>query len=164
VVPSLRIEKHPSAMSLGDQTNQTRLVAADDEVAEAFDIPAGAPVFERARTRQGCRNSDTHPHQLTTARQTLRIRRSLTNARAGRPGGGFAVLTLQGLEPDTITESLQARMPTPTRYESYSCPLASRSWSCFAVPSPRADVLVEFARGVHAASRFSWTYTFKIPD
>lgn len=24
--------------------------------------------------------------------------------------------------------------------------------------------LVEFARGVNAASRFSWSYTFKIPD
>jgi GntR family transcriptional regulator len=24
--------------------------------------------------------------------------------------------------------------------------------------------VVEFARGVHAASRFSWSYTFKIPD
>ena len=23
---------------------------------------------------------------------------------------------------------------------------------------------VEFARGVHAASRFAWTYTFPIPD
>lgn len=24
--------------------------------------------------------------------------------------------------------------------------------------------VVEFARGVHAASRFSWTYTFRIPE
>jgi len=24
--------------------------------------------------------------------------------------------------------------------------------------------IVEFARGVHAASRFAWTYTFRIPD
>jgi hypothetical protein len=24
--------------------------------------------------------------------------------------------------------------------------------------------VVEFARGVHAASHFSWSYTFKIPD
>jgi GntR family transcriptional regulator len=24
--------------------------------------------------------------------------------------------------------------------------------------------IVEFARGVHAASRFSWSYTFKIPE
>ena len=24
--------------------------------------------------------------------------------------------------------------------------------------------VVEFARGVNAASRFSWSYTFKIPD
>ncbi|MFI6869810.1 UTRA domain-containing protein [Nocardia sp. NPDC050406] len=26
------------------------------------------------------------------------------------------------------------------------------------------DVIVEFARGVHAASRFSWTYDFTLPD
>lgn len=25
------------------------------------------------------------------------------------------------------------------------------------------DVRIEFARGVHAASRFSWTYDFKLP-
>jgi GntR family transcriptional regulator len=23
---------------------------------------------------------------------------------------------------------------------------------------------VEFARGIHAASRFAWTYTFRMPD
>lgn len=28
-------------------------------------------------------------------------------------GGGFTVLTLQGLEPHAITETLAARMPTP---------------------------------------------------
>ena len=26
------------------------------------------------------------------------------------------------------------------------------------------DALVEYAHGVHAASRFAWTYSFKIPD
>jgi GntR family transcriptional regulator len=26
------------------------------------------------------------------------------------------------------------------------------------------DVPVEFARGIHSASRFSWTYDFQIPD
>ena len=26
------------------------------------------------------------------------------------------------------------------------------------------DVLIEFARGIHAASRFSWTYEFELPE
>jgi GntR family transcriptional regulator len=26
------------------------------------------------------------------------------------------------------------------------------------------DQIIEFARGVHAASRFAWTYSFEIPD
>jgi GntR family transcriptional regulator len=26
------------------------------------------------------------------------------------------------------------------------------------------DRIIEFARGVHAASRFAWTYTFTVPD
>jgi GntR family transcriptional regulator len=26
------------------------------------------------------------------------------------------------------------------------------------------DVAVEFAEGIHAASRFAWTYSFTIPD
>lgn len=26
------------------------------------------------------------------------------------------------------------------------------------------DRIIEFARGVHSASRFAWTYSFKVPD
>ncbi|UUV28008.1 UTRA domain-containing protein [Amycolatopsis roodepoortensis] len=40
---------------------------------------------------------------------------------AGR-GGGFLVLTLQGLEPDTMTETFYAQTPTPAEAEQLELP------------------------------------------
>ncbi|MGW8649232.1 UTRA domain-containing protein [Nocardia salmonicida] len=40
---------------------------------------------------------------------------------AGR-GGGFAVLTLQGYEPDHMTETISARMPTPEETKKLDLP------------------------------------------
>lgn len=38
------------------------------------------------------------------------------------PGGGFAVLTMQGLEPDHMTETFYARMPTPDELTQLELP------------------------------------------
>ncbi len=82
---------------------------------------------------------------------------------AGR-GGGFAVLALQGLEPDHITESFHARMPTPEEAEQLALPAGEPVLILNRRTYTADDVLIEVARGVHAASRFSWSYTFPIPD
>ncbi|HEX6076942.1 MAG TPA: UTRA domain-containing protein, partial [Micromonosporaceae bacterium] len=69
-----------------------------------------------------------------------------------------------GLEPHTITESLYTRMPTPEEITQLELPAGEpvvvlHRRTCTATGRP-----VEFARGVHAGSRFAWSYTFKIPD
>ncbi|WP_187351957.1 UTRA domain-containing protein [Allosaccharopolyspora coralli] len=82
---------------------------------------------------------------------------------AGR-GGGFAVLTLQGLEPDHITESVYGRMPTPEEVTQLELPAGEPVMILKRCTYTAEHRVIEFARGVHAASRFAWTYTFTIPD
>ncbi|MCP2279862.1 UTRA domain-containing protein [Nocardia amikacinitolerans] len=82
---------------------------------------------------------------------------------AGR-GGGFAVLALQGLEPDRIVETISARMPNPSEIATLELPSGEPVMILTRRTYTTDNVLVEFARGVHAASRFSWTYDFKVPD
>ncbi|MGC5013138.1 GntR family transcriptional regulator [Streptosporangium sp. DT93] len=152
------------AWSPGDQTQKVRLIEADAEVAKAFELPDGAHVYERARL---VKEGDSPTHTLTSYYRPEDVQGTPlvdpTPGPAGR-GGGFAVLTLQGLEPDSMTETIHSRMPTPDESEMLALPggepvviLQRRTFT-------REGRLVEFARGVHAASRFEWSYTFKIPD
>lgn len=147
-----------------DQTQTVRLVDADPEVAEAYDLPAGTRVYERARL---VKEDGVPTHTLTSyyRREDVEGTR-LVDPTAGPagPGGGFAVLTAQGLEPETMTESLHARMPTPEEIATLGLPAGEPVVVLQRKTYTTGGRLIEFARGVHAASRFSWTYTFKIPD
>ncbi|WP_084464357.1 UTRA domain-containing protein [Microtetraspora fusca] len=68
------------------------------------------------------------------------------------------------MEPDVITETLCARMPKPEEVEQLQLPSGEPVMVLTRTTSTREGRVVEFARGVHAASRFAWSYTFKIPD
>lgn len=147
-----------------DQTQTVRRVPADPQVAEAFDISPGQPVYERARlVKEGGRPT----HTLTSYYLPEHVEGTpLVDDRPGPAGrgGGFAVLTLQGLEPHHMSETFSSRMPTPDEIEALQLPagepvmlLERRTWA-------EDGRLVEFARGVHAASRFQWTYTFDVPE
>lgn len=74
------------------------------------------------------------------------------------------MLTLQGLEPDSITETIHARMPTPGEAQQLELPAGEPVVVLHRTTSTSDGRVVEFARGVHAASRFAWTYTFTIPE
>jgi GntR family transcriptional regulator len=74
------------------------------------------------------------------------------------------VLTLQGLEPDHITETIHARMPTPDETETLELPAGEPVVILQRTTYTDSDVPVEYAFGVHAASRFAWSYTFQLPD
>lgn len=152
------------AWSPGDQTQQVRLVEADAEVAEAFELPNGAQVYERARL---VKEGDSPTHTLTSYYRPEDVQGTPlvdpTPGPAGR-GGGFAVLTLQGLEPDSMTETIHSRMPTPDESEMLALPAGEPVMILQRRTFTREGRLIEFARGVHAASRFAWSYTFKIPD
>ncbi|MET8384294.1 GntR family transcriptional regulator [Streptosporangium canum] len=147
-----------------DQTQTVRMVEADAEVAEAFDLPGGAQVYERARI---VKEGDSPTHTLTSYYRPEDVQGTPlvdpTPGPAGR-GGGFAVLTLQGLEPDSMTETIHSRMPTPDESEMLGLPAGEPVVILQRRTFTREGRLVEFARGVHAASRFAWSYTFKIPD
>ncbi|MGH8542390.1 MAG: GntR family transcriptional regulator [Gammaproteobacteria bacterium] len=147
-----------------DQTNKTRLVEADTEVAKAYDLPVGTLVYERARLVV---DADAPTHTLTSYYRPADVENTpLVDPKPGpaTPGGGFAVLTIQGLEPDHISESFYAAMPTPDEIDELQLPAGEPVVHLRRKTYTANGKLVEFARGVHVASRFSWTYTFKIPE
>ena len=94
----------------------------------------------------------------------LRLGTELVTVYGPTPGGGFAVLTLQGMEPDEITETFYSRMPTPEELETLQLPAGEPVMVLQRITRTADGRAIEFARGVHAASRFSWSYTFKIPE
>lgn len=157
-------EEAGRAWSPGDQTNTVRKTTADDDVAAGLTIPTGSPVYERARL---VKDGGLPTHSLTSYYRPDDVEGTPlvdpTPGPAGR-GGGFAVLTLQGLEPDHMTETIRARMPTPGEIRMLKLPPGEPVIVLHRTTYTRDDRPVEFARGIHAASRFSWTYTFKIPD
>ncbi|WP_246459002.1 UTRA domain-containing protein [Amycolatopsis jiangsuensis] len=55
-------------------------------------------------------------------------------------------------------------MPTPEEAEELELPAGEPVMILHRTTRTADGQPVEFARGVHAASRFSWTYTFQIPD
>jgi GntR family transcriptional regulator len=148
----------------GDQTQTIRTVEADAEVAEAYGLPEGAQVYERARL---VKDAGTPTHTLTSYYRLEDVEGTPlvdpTPGPAGR-GGGFAVLTLQGLEPDSMTETFYARMPTRDEIDQLQLPAGEPVMVLQRKTFTSEGRIVEFARGVHAASRFAWSYTFKIPD
>jgi GntR family transcriptional regulator len=147
-----------------DQTQTVAKIEADREVAEALGVMVGSPVYERARL---VKDAGQPTHVLTSYYRPADVEGTPivdpTPGPAGR-GGGFLVLTLQGLEPDTMTETFYARMPTPDEAEQLELPAGEPVMVLQRRTYTEDGRVVEFARGVHAASRFSWTYTFKIPD
>ncbi|WP_222932729.1 GntR family transcriptional regulator [Nocardia yunnanensis] len=147
-----------------DQTQTVALVEADAEVAEAFGLEPGSPVYERARL---VRDAGQPTHILTSYYIPEYVEGTPlvdpTPGPAG-PGGGFAVLTLQGYEPDHMTETVFARMPTPEESDTLELPSGEPVMILKRRTYTANDLLIEFARGVHAASRFAWTYDFKLPE
>jgi GntR family transcriptional regulator len=148
----------------GDQTNTVKLVEADQEIADGLGVEVGSPVYERARL---VKDGDTPTHTLTSYYRPEHVQGTpLVDATPGPAtrGGGFAVLTLQGLEPDHMTETVHARMPTPDETETLSLPAGEPVMVLQRRTFTKDDVPIEFARGIHAASRFAWSYSFPIPD
>lgn len=147
-----------------DQTNQVRKVEADADVASALGIEPGSPVYERARLVK----QDGHPtHTLTSYYRPEHVENTpIVDPKPGTatPGGGFAVLTLQGLEPDSMTETFHSRMPTPEEIDQLELPAGEPVMILERTTRTEDGTPVEFARGVHAASRFAWSYTFEIPE
>jgi GntR family transcriptional regulator len=147
-----------------DQTQTVEKEAADAETAAALNIDEGSPVFVRARLVKDA----GHPtHTLTSYYRPEDVDGTpLVDPEPGPAGrgGGFAVLTMQGLEPEYVTETVSARMPTPDEKAMLELDAGEPVMVLTRITTTSEGRPVEFARGVHAASRFAWTYTFRMPD
>lgn len=147
-----------------DQTQSVRLVTPPAKAAEALGLDAGAKVYERARL---IKLDGAPTHTLTSYyRESDVAGTPLVDPSPGpaTPGGGFSVLTLQGLEPHEVTESLLARMPTPDEVELLDIPQGEPVVQLERIVRTREGHPVEYAIGVHRGSMFSWQYTFDMPD
>ncbi|MEU1130834.1 GntR family transcriptional regulator [Streptomyces sp. NPDC005900] len=147
-----------------EQTQKVSRVKAPAPVAEAHGLPDGAEVYARARlVKEG-----TQPtHTLTSYYRPEHVEGTRlvdpTPGPAGR-GGGFRVLYDAGYEIDHMKEELFAR--TPTADEVQLLQLSPGEWvvELHRTTYTADGTVVEYAIGVHAATRFSWSYDFKVPD
>ncbi|WP_433357933.1 GntR family transcriptional regulator (plasmid) [Microtetraspora malaysiensis] len=148
----------------GGQTQEVALVEADRTIADALGVEVGAPVYERARvmTRDG---APTHTMTSYYRREDVEGT-SITDPRPGiaGQGGGFAVLVSRGLAPHEITEDLSARMPTTEEALLLELPVGEPVVEVCRTTRTAEGRPIEYARGVHAASRFVWSFTYPIPD
>lgn len=158
-------EASGQAWKLADQTQTVARAEADAEIAEAFGIEIGDVVFERARLVKDAEGNPTHTLTSYYLPEDVEGTPLVDPAPgpAGR-GGGFAVLTMQGLEPDGMTETFRARPPTPEEIDLLELPPGECVVELHRQTVTAEGRVVEFARGIHAASRFAWSYTFKIPE
>jgi GntR family transcriptional regulator len=147
-----------------DQTNTVRTVPADPDTAAALRLQPGDPVVERARVI----HLDGSPtHTLTSYYRPADVEDSaITDPTPGPAGagGGFAVLAARGLDPQRISEVLTARMPTPEERHTLRLPDGEPVAVLQRTTYTTGDRPIEYAHGVHAASRFTFAYDFPVPD
>lgn len=147
-----------------DQTQTVNRVAAPSAAADALGVPAGSEVYARARlVKEG--NQPTHT--LTSYYRPEHVEGTRlvdpTPGPAGR-GGGFRVLYEAGYEIDHMREELFARVPTQEEIKELLLPPGEPVVELHRTTYTADGTVVEFAVGVHAASRFAWFYDFKVPD
>lgn len=147
-----------------DQTQTVALVTPPPTAADVLGIDPEGQVYARARL---VKLEGRPTHTLTSYYRPHEVAGTPivdpTPGPAGR-GGGFAVLTLQGLEPHEVTETFHARMPTPDEITALELPAGEPVMILERITRTKDGYPVEFAIGVHAASRFSWSYTYDMPD
>ncbi|MET7742089.1 GntR family transcriptional regulator [Streptomyces sp. NPDC005385] len=147
-----------------EQTQTVSRVEASPLVSAALGLPEGAEVYARARL---VKEGDQPTHSLTSYYRPEHVEGTRlvdpTPGPAGR-GGGFRVLYDAGYEIDHMTEEIFARAATPDEVKLLQLPPGEPVVELHRTTYTASDTVVEFAVGVHAASRFAWEYAFKVPD
>ncbi|MDX3534322.1 GntR family transcriptional regulator [Streptomyces sp. MB09-01] len=148
----------------GEQTQSVSLIDAPAPAAEAHGLPAGAQVYARARL---VKEGEQPTHTLTSYYRPEHVEGTRivdpTPGPAGR-GGGFRVLYDAGYEIDHMKERIFARVPTADEVKLLKLPTGEPVVELHRTTYTADGTVVEFAIGVHAASRFAWEYEFKVPD
>ncbi|MFD8343558.1 GntR family transcriptional regulator [[Kitasatospora] papulosa] len=148
----------------GEQTQTVSRVEAPPAAAAAHGLPPGADVYARARL---VKEGDQPTHTLTSYYRPEHVEGTRivdpSPGPAGR-GGGFRVLYEAGYEIDHMKEQLFARVPTSE--EAKLLQLSPGEWvvELHRTTYTADGTVVEFAIGVHAATRFAWEYDFEVPD
>lgn len=148
----------------GHQTQEVNLIPADKDVARALGVEPGSQVYARARvmTRDGVAT-----HTMTSYYRPGDVEgTSIVDPRPGIAGrsGGFQVLTDVGLPPHEITEDISARMPTADEAKALEIPPGEPVVEVWRTTRTAEGRVIEYAHGVHLASRFVWSFTYDIPD
>ncbi|MER6313479.1 GntR family transcriptional regulator [Streptomyces sp. NPDC001581] len=148
----------------GEQTQSVSLIEAPAPVADAHGLSAGAQVYARARL---VKEGEQPTHTLTSYYRPEHVEGTRivdpTPGPAGR-GGGFRVLYDAGYEIDHMKERIFARVPTADEVKLLKLPAGEPVVELHRTTFTADGTVVEFAIGVHAASRFAWEYEFKVPD
>ncbi|PSM41756.1 GntR family transcriptional regulator [Streptomyces dioscori] len=147
-----------------EQTQTVDLVEAPPAVAAAHGLSEGAQVYARARV---VKEGDQPTHTLTSYYRPEHVEGTRivdpTPGPAGR-GGGFRVLYDAGYEIDHMKEAIFARAATSDEAKLLQLPAGEPVVELHRTTYTASGTVVEFAIGVHAASRFAWEYDFKVPD
>ncbi|MER7395475.1 GntR family transcriptional regulator [Streptomyces sp. NPDC000151] len=148
----------------GEQTQSVSRIEAPPAVAAAHGLEPGAEVYARARL---VKEGEQPTHTLTSYYRPEHVEGTRivdpTPGPAGR-GGGFRVLYDAGYEIDHMTEELFARIPTPDEVKLLQLPAGEPVVELHRTTYTADGTVVEYAIGVHAASRFAWKYDFQVPD
>ncbi len=148
----------------GEQTQSVSRDEAPPAVAAAHGLEPGAEVYARARL---VKEGEQPTHTLTSYYRPEHVEGTRIVDPAPGPagrGGGFRVLYDAGYEIDRMTEELFARTPTPDEVKLLQLPAGEPVVERHRTTYTADDTVVEYAIGVHAASRFAWKYDFKVPD
>lgn len=147
-----------------EQTQTVGRVTASPLVAEKLDVAPDSEVYSRARL---VKEGEQPTHTLTSYYRPEHVEGTRlvdpTPGPAGR-GGGYKVLYDAGYEIDHMKESLFARVPTAEEAKLLQLPSGEPVMELHRTTYTEDGTVVEFAVGVHAASRFAWEYDFKVPD
>ncbi|WP_370133143.1 GntR family transcriptional regulator [Streptacidiphilus sp. EB103A] len=148
----------------GEQTQSVTLMEAPPAVAAAHGLPNGAQVYARARL---VKEGEQPTHTLTSYYRPEHVEGTRivdpSPGPAGR-GGGFRVLYDHGYEIDHMKEEIFARVATPEEAKLLILPTGEPVVELHRTTYTADGTVVEFAIGVHAASRFAWAYEFQVPD
>ncbi|MEV0914641.1 GntR family transcriptional regulator [Streptomyces sp. NPDC049967] len=147
-----------------EQTQTVSCVEAPPAASEAHGLPAGAEVYARARL---VKEGEQPTHTLTSYYRPEHVEGTRivdpTPGPAGR-GGGFRVLYDAGYEIDHMKERIFARAATSDESKLLQLPPGEPVVELHRTTYTADGTVVEFAIGVHAATRFAWEYDFQVPD
>ncbi|MFJ3764938.1 GntR family transcriptional regulator [Streptomyces sp. NPDC090082] len=152
------------AYKRNEQTQSVSRVPAPPAVAAAHGLPEGADVYARARL---VKEGDQPTHTLTSYYLPEHVEGTRivdpTPGPAGK-GGGFRVLYDAGYEIDHMREELFARAAKPEEADQLKLMPGEWVMELHRTTYTADGTVVEFAIGIHAATRFAWAYDFKVPD